>query len=215
VRLAAGTAITFFPSGDKVLGTNFPCELSVFPLGAGQTEKHSFQLGNCLGVDVAENGQDILIMELGDTNKLYIGDLKTNKQTELKGANVLFDSVWAAHFSPDGKRILELSQEGKVVMFQRDGGAPVEVPWFKKTEIPFQWSSDPDYVLATDPSSFPIPIYKVNINNGERRLLVHIDPPDQSGIGSLQGIKFAADEKSYVYGYSQDLSKLYLVRNLR
>ncbi|HSE42921.1 MAG TPA: WD40 repeat domain-containing serine/threonine protein kinase, partial [Acidobacteriota bacterium] len=56
VRLAAGTAITFFPSGDKVLGTNFPCDLFVFPLGAGQTEKHSFQLNNCLGVDVAENG---------------------------------------------------------------------------------------------------------------------------------------------------------------
>jgi serine/threonine protein kinase len=213
VRLGAGTAITFFPSGDKVLGTNFPCDLSAIPLGAGQTEKHSFQLSKCIGVDVAENGQELLILELNQ-NKLYIGDLKTNQVEELPGANVVFDSVWAAHFSPDGKRILELSQEGKVKIFQRDGETPIEVPWIQKTEIPFQWTSDGDHVLVTNPSSFPIAVYKLNINNGERQLLVTLKPPDTSGIGSLQMIKFSADEKSYVYSYAQDLSKLYLLRNL-
>jgi eukaryotic-like serine/threonine-protein kinase len=215
VRLAAGTAITFFPSGDKVLGTNFPCDLYVFPLGAGQTEKHSFKLDKCLGVDVAENNEDLLIMELGNTNKLYIGDLKTNKLREIPGSNVVFESVWAAHFSPDGKKILELQQDGKTVIYQRDGGKPVEVPWVKKTEIPFQWSADGNSVFVGNPISFPVSIYKMNINNGERTLLKTLAPPDQSGIGSLQMMRFSADEKSYVYSYAQDLSKLYLLRHLK
>jgi WD40 repeat protein len=167
-----------------------------------------------LGVDVAENNNDVLIMELGNTNKLYIGDLKTNQLTEVPGSNVVFDSVWAAHFSPDGKKILELSQDGKAVIYQRDGGKPAEVPWVKKTEIPFQWSADGNSVFVGDPSSFPLSVYKMNINNGQRKLIATLEPPDHSGIGSFQMMRFSADEKSYVYSYSQDLSKLYLLRHL-
>jgi eukaryotic-like serine/threonine-protein kinase len=215
VRLAAGTAITFFPSGDRVLGTNFPCDLYVFPLGAGQIEKHSFKLDKCLGVDVAENNQDVLIMELGNTNKLYIGDLKTNKLTEIPGTNVVFESVWAAHFSPDQKRVLELSQDGQSVIYPREGGKPVEVPWIQKMEIPFQWSTDGNSVLVANPLSFPVTVYKININTGERKPIATLAPPDQSGIGTLQMMRFSADEKSYVYSYSQDLSKLYLLRHLK
>lgn len=61
----------------------------------------------------------------------------------------------------------------------------------------------------------PVQISRLDLATGKRELWKEIAPADPAGVDAVFQIKFSADEKSYAYSVSRQLSDLYVVDGLK
>jgi hypothetical protein len=61
----------------------------------------------------------------------------------------------------------------------------------------------------------PIKVYRLNVLTGQREFFREMTPPDVAGLRGIFEIYFSSDARAYVYGYSRQLSQLYLVNGLK
>jgi hypothetical protein len=61
----------------------------------------------------------------------------------------------------------------------------------------------------------PVKIYRLNILTRQREFFREMTPPDIAGLHDIFDIFFSADGKAYVYGYTRQLSELYLAKGLK
>jgi hypothetical protein len=55
----------------------------------------------------------------------------------------------------------------------------------------------------------------LNVLTGQREFFREMTPPDVAGLRGIFEIYFSSDARAYVYGYSRQLSQLYLVNGLK
>jgi len=127
--------------------------------------------------------------------------------------------------TPEGVTVCEVSPDGKLIagngltgdggwLYPIEGGQPRPIPGLQEGES-FAWSSDPRLLYVYKWKQSPVKVYRLNILTGHREFFREITPPDVSGLHYIFNIHFSSDGQAYVYGYTRQLSELYLVKGLK
>jgi len=119
-----------------------------------------------------------------------------------------------AMVSPDQSSVLAQSPNGAFAFYPTAGGDPQNVPGLEAGETPVQWTSDGRALYTVKGREMPVPIFRVDLTNGERVRWKEIQPADPSGIAGLINILITPDGNSYAFTYRRVLSDLYLVPGL-
>jgi hypothetical protein len=82
-------------------------------------------------------------------------------------------------------------------------------------EFVVQWSPDGRFLYIHHGGGFPAKVWKLEIATRRRELLREIVPSDLGGVSSIERIRLTPDARTLVYGYSHNLSDLYVVSGLR
>jgi Tol biopolymer transport system component len=115
--------------------------------------------------------------------------------------------------SPDGKSVLNLSEEGGLSIYPVGGGAPRRVVK-AVSGAPMQWSDDGKSVYLWHEGQFSR-VDKLDLATGRTELWKEFRSNDPTGVVTVQPLFVAPDGKSYVYTYVRVLSDLYIVEGLK
>jgi hypothetical protein len=115
-------------------------------------------------------------------------------------------SGWEAHCSRAFRRF-----DGR--LYPVDGGESRPIPGILPGEN-FYWTSDPNFMYVSQ-GKIPARIYRLNVVTGQRQFFRELYPLDVAGICDLSNLRFTADGRGYIYGYTRLLSDLYLVKGLQ
>jgi eukaryotic-like serine/threonine-protein kinase len=127
--------------------------------------------------------------------------------------------------TPEGVNFCKLSPDGRLIagtnltggggwLYPIEGGQPRLIPGLQAGET-FAWSSDPRLLYVYKWRQSPIKVYRLNVLTGQREFFREMTPPDVAGLRGIFEIYFSSDARAYVYGYSRQLSQLYLVNGLK
>lgn len=124
--------------------------------------------------------------------------------------------------SPDSKYFLGLAAgrgpDGKYYLCPIDGRHPTPITGLALGDVPIAWSADGKAIYVRSDSDFDSGIYRLDLSNGDRKLIKKI-VPDPVGLIGLEvkpgGVQIARDGKSYVYTYWTYLSDLFLLEGLK
>lgn len=61
----------------------------------------------------------------------------------------------------------------------------------------------------------PAKIWRYELATGKKELFKELSPADPAGVGTIEAILLTPDGRSYVYGYTHNLSDLYIIDGLR
>jgi eukaryotic-like serine/threonine-protein kinase len=125
------------------------------------------------------------------------------------------EGVTACLVSPDGKWVAAKdSVANQTLLYPIDGGQPKPIPGLSPGEA-FDWTSDPRFMYVHQWKQPPIKIYRLDLATGQRQLFKELTLSDTKGLCDMPKIRFSADGRSYIYGYTRLLSDLYMVTGLR
>jgi eukaryotic-like serine/threonine-protein kinase len=127
--------------------------------------------------------------------------------------------------TPEGVNFCEVSPDGKLIagngptggggwLYPIEGGQPRPIPGLQAGES-FAWSSNPRSLYVYTWKQSPVKVYRLNILTGQREFFREMTPPDVAGLHYIFNIRFSSDGQAYVYGYTRQLSELYLVKGLK
>lgn len=69
--------------------------------------------------------------------------------------------------------------------------------------------------VASDAPTVSIPVFRLNLEAGQRTLLVTVSPSNPTGVLVIFDVRLTQDEKRYVYNQVRDLVTLYLATGLK
>ena len=125
------------------------------------------------------------------------------------------EGITACFVSPDGKLVAAReSLTNQALLYPIDGGQPEPIPGLSPGEA-FDWTPDPKFIYVHQWKQPPVKIYRLNIETGQRQLFKELTPSDTKGLCDMPKIRFSADGRSYIYGYTRLLSDLYVVTGLQ
>ncbi|MGZ4788259.1 MAG: protein kinase domain-containing protein [Terriglobales bacterium] len=219
VRISDGVAAALSPDAKSALvfDNTRVGELTIFPIGTGEPVR--MNLGSII-IEYAcwfPDGRRILVSgnEPGRASRLYVLDSPQAKPRPI--ALEGFATAWNT-ISPDGRFIAVVDPEQKVVIYPL-GGTTADsarpVPSLQPGELPIRWSIDPQWIYVTKPTDIPTKVFLVNINTGERKLMMSLEPADRTGLDTTSSLRISPDGKSYAYSYERFLSQLYLATGLK
>jgi hypothetical protein len=142
-------------------------------------------------------------------SRAYVVDIESGKARPITPEGILANAP-----SPDGKFVAGTDAEERLTIYPVDGGQPRFVPGASEL-TPLRWSSDGSAIYAVHYGEDPMNIYRINVATGRKQVVGKIEPPTEAGILDSTGVKITPDGKSYVYGYRQILSDLYIVSGIR
>jgi serine/threonine protein kinase/Tol biopolymer transport system component len=229
VRISDGVASALSPDAKSALVFNNSRvgELTIFPIGPGEPIR--MNLGS-ITIEYAcwfADGKRILVLgsEPGHGIRLYALDSPQAKPRAIAAEG--FATLWNT-ISPDGSLIVVLDPEQKMVIYPIGGTTSASegaqssdakslrpVPAVQPGELPIRWSADPEWIYVTKPTEIPTKVYLVNINTGQRKLMMSLEPADRTGLDTTSSLRIAPDGQSYAYSYERFLSQLYLATGLK
>jgi hypothetical protein len=116
--------------------------------------------------------------------------------------------------SPDGKRIAAVVNDG-ISLIPVDGGDPQPVRGSQPGEAPLRWSNGGNALLAGVRGETSCPVTRIDLQTGARTPWKTVSPADVAGVVGVGCPRIAADEQHYVFGYTRNLSDLFLVEHLK
>jgi eukaryotic-like serine/threonine-protein kinase len=213
IALGEGSAGSFSPDGKWVTATVSNNRLLLLPIGAGsakELEKRDIE-AYCEGNGWMPDGQQVVFCgnRIGHAVQCFVQNIDGGAPQPLTPEGVNMCAV-----SPDGKLIAAITQanDGRW-LYGLDGSLPHPIPGIRSGEK-FAWSSDPHYLCVYDPVQIPARVYRLNVNTGQRKLLLEIKPQDVAGMLGITHLNISPDQHSYVYSYLRLLSELFVVKGL-
>jgi eukaryotic-like serine/threonine-protein kinase len=218
VRLGQGSAYSLSSDGKWafVLRQNIsPPDLVLLPTGVGQ--QHPVPTGNVIPSrgQFFGDSKHLLIEghESGHGTRLYMtavdgGPLRpvTPEGYTLGGDNHAI--------SPDGKHIAALTSDG-IVLVSLDGGDSRPVHNTQPGEDPLRFSKDGGTLFVGTRGNTSCAVIRIDLQTGARTPWKTLAPPDVAGVVGVSCPRISADEQYYVFGYTRNLSDLFLVDHLR
>ena len=200
-------------------------EVVVFPVGAGPVIRVPLA---GFGVDFAgllSDGKTIWFIGKqrlqtpppqqgkGPGSQLWLTDLSGAAPRAVTPEGV---NLGVGRFTPDGTHVVG-RKERVPLLYPLAGGEPVPLQGVEPSEVIASFASDGQAAFVYDGSKLPVAVFHVDLSTGKRELVREITPADRSGIGVLGGVsvRASADGRSYIYGFHQTLSDLYLIEGLR
>jgi eukaryotic-like serine/threonine-protein kinase len=218
VRLGQGSAYALSPDGKwaLVLRQNLsPPDFVLLPTGVGQ--QRPVPTGNVIPStgQFSADSKRLLFEghEAGHAARVYIENLDGGQPRPITPEG--FSLGTHAHsISPDGKQIATVTSDG-IALVSVDGGEPQSVRGSQPGEAPLRWTKDGNALLVGRRGETSCPVARLDLQTGARTPWKTVRPPDLAGVVGAACPRIAADEEHYVFGYTRNLSDLFLVEHLK
>jgi eukaryotic-like serine/threonine-protein kinase len=216
VRLGQGSSRAFSPDGKwaLVLRQNMsPPDFVLLPTGVGQQQSLS------TGKVIPNYGQFFpdskrLVFdghEPGHASRLYVMNLDGG---QLRAITPEGFSLRSRSWSPDGKRIATIANDG-IALVLIEGGEPQFVSGSQAGDLPLRWTKDGKALFVGRRGDTSCPVSRLDIQTGARTPWKTFSPSDVAGVIGAACPLISADEEHYVFGYTRNLSDLFLVEHLK
>jgi Tol biopolymer transport system component len=116
--------------------------------------------------------------------------------------------------SPDGKRIAAVSSDG-IALFPVEGGEPQSVAGSQPGDQLVRWTKGGQALLVGSRGETSCPVAQIDLQTGSRTPWKIFSPADTAGVVAAACPLISADEQHYVFGYTRNLSDLFLVEHLK
>ena len=116
--------------------------------------------------------------------------------------------------SPDGKHVAAVTSDG-IALVSVDGGDPQPVRGSQSGETPIRWTKDGSGLLVGKRGETSCTVSRLDLSTGARTPWKTVAPADVAGVVGVACPRIAADEQHYVFGYTRNLSDLFLVEHLK
>lgn len=217
VRLGQGSATALSPDGKwaLVLRQNVsPPDFVLLPTGVGQQRPVS--LGNVIpsGGQFFLDSKRLLFdgHEPGHASRVYIARLDGGQPRAIT-AEGLSLGTHSHSVSPDGKSIAVITAAG-LALVTVGGGDPQPLPGSLPGDSPLRWAQGGNALFVGQRGETSCPVAHLDIKTGTRTPWKAVRPADLAGIVGVACPRIAADEEHYVFGYTRNLSDLFLVEHL-
>jgi eukaryotic-like serine/threonine-protein kinase len=216
VRLGQGTARALSPDGKwaLVLRQNLsPPDFVLLPTGVGQ--QRALPTGNVIprfgqffpdSTRLAFDGH-----EAGHASRIYVMNLEGGAPRAVSPEGF---SLRAHSLSPDGNRIAATSSDG-IALLPSAGGDPQLVHGSEPGDVPLHWTKDGQALLVGARGETSCPVSRLDLQTGARTAWKTFSPVDIAGVVGASCPLLSADEVHYVFGYTRNLSDLFLVEHLK
>jgi eukaryotic-like serine/threonine-protein kinase len=216
VRLGQGTARALSPDGKwaLVLRQNLSApDFVLLPTGVGQ------QRALPTGTIVPRFGQFFpdskrLLFdghEAGHASRIYVMNLEGDQPHPITREGF---SLRPHSLSPDGKRVAAVSSDG-IALLPVEGGDPQLVPGSRPGDQLLRWTKNGQTLLLGARGETSCPVTQVDLQTGTRTPWKTFSPADTAGVVGAACPLISADEQHYVFGYTRNLSDLFLVEHLK
>ena len=216
VRLGQGTARSLSPDGKwaLVLRQNAtPPEFVLLPTGVGQqrplpTGKIIPRFGQFL-----PDSNELLFdgHEDGHASRIYVMSLSSGQPRAITAEGF---SLRPHSLAPDGKRIATVTGGG-IAILSLDGGEPQMVRGSQPGDQLLRWTQNGQTLLVGRRGETSCPVSRLDLQTGARTMWRVFSPADIAGVVGAACPFFSADEQHYVFGYTRNLSDLFLVEHLK
>jgi Tol biopolymer transport system component len=217
VRLGQGSAYALSPDGKwaLVLRQNVsPPDYVLLPTGVGQ--QRAVPTGNVVpfvGQFTADSKRLLFEgHEPGHASRIYVASLDGGQPRPITPEGFSLGSHRHA-ISPDGKRIAAVTGDG-IALVSVEGGEPQPVRGSQPGEAPLRWAKDGKTLLVGRRGETSCPVSRLDVETGTRTTWKTVAPADLAGVVGASCPRIAADEEHYVFGYTRNLSDLFLVEHL-
>jgi Tol biopolymer transport system component len=218
VRLGDGQAFALSPDGNTALTMRLGIrpEIVLLPTGAGEpVHIKNDAIRNYTAMDWMPDGRQIVFAgsAAGEGVRCYVQDIHGGEPTPITPVGFGFGLGQRA-LSPDGEWIAAQA-DAAPSLFPTRGGEGRLIPGSGPDDKFLAWSADGRSIFVRAKPEIPGEIYKVDLSTGQRTFWKALAPADPVGVFDVYGIQISADEQSYCYSYSRNISDLYLVESLR
>ena len=218
IRLGEGTAMALSPDGKWVLAilTHIsPQQLVLMPTGAGEMrvlERGEIQSYQTQAAGWLSDGKRIFFTGTEPNHKprLYVQEIEGGRPEA-----VLPEGVTPGVVSPDGKQVVALGTDHKLVLYSTEGGDARPLPGVERGDTALRWSNDSRSFYLVRGQTLPGKLYRLNLGVGRLEPLAEIMPPEPDQVSGITNIQVTPDGKAYAYSYAHVLSTLYLVDGLK
>jgi hypothetical protein len=211
--LKDGFADDISVDGTKVLATTAMGDrLVVLPAGLGDpVPLPADDIKSYRGALWLPDGQRVLFngLQPGKSLRSFVQDLGGARPRALTSEN-----TWATSISPDGQTAACIGPEG-ISLWPVEGGPPRALASSRPGERPVAWSGDGRSVWVFRRAEVPASVFELDVATGARRPWKKLQPPDPSGVYSIDNFKVTPDGRAYFYSYRRVLSQLYAVKGLK
>ena len=216
VRLGQGSARAFSPDGKwaLVLRQNMsPPDFVLLPTGVGQQRALP-------AVNIVPNGGQFfpdskrLLLdgrEPGHASRVYVMNLDGGQPRAISPEGF---SLRAHSLSPDGQRIAAITSDG-IALVSVDGNEPQLLRGSQPGDLPVRWAKDGQVLFVGRRGETACPVSRLDVRTGSRTPWKTFSSSDLAGVVGTACPLIAADEEHYVFGYSRNLSDLFLVEHLK
>ncbi|HVP42347.1 MAG TPA: protein kinase [Terriglobales bacterium] len=212
VRLSEGYSMALSNDGKWVLGTiSNPLQFRVIPTGAGEPKTVD------LGPSKLQNGQ--IVGFSADSKHLLING--TNPEGKRQTMETDFDGGNPRAHTPPGSFVLGVARSGccevrqtadGLQLFNLATGAVEPFSPLRPNEGVVGGSADVGTLYLAERDGKQVKLWRLDRRTGARTFLTEILPHDATGVMGVNNIRVSADGKTIVYGYTREVSDLYLAR---
>ncbi len=199
------------------LQSGSPPRVVLLPIGAGEPRELTLPgLEACIGLGWTRDGRLLISgFEAGKGRRVYLQDPEKGTLTPITEEGIYFDTFMPPKTSPDGKSFLAMSKHGAVIVsLQERGGEPRLVKGVEVGEKVVGWCADSRHVFIVRWGPFPIQVWTLDPDTGQREKARTIDPKDYHG-PSAENIYLTPDGKRGAMMTRLWHSELFVVRGLR
>ena len=216
VRLGQGSSRALSPDGKwaLVLRQNMsPPDFVLLPTGVGQ--QRTLSTGNVIpnhGHFFADSKRLLFDgHEPGHASRVYVMNLDGGQPRPTTPEGF---SLGTHPLSPDGQRIATLTSDG-IALVSVDGGEPQPVRGSQPGDSPLRWAKDGQVLFIGHRGETACPVSRLDLQTGSRTTWKTFSPTDVAGVVGVACPGISADEQHYVFGYTRNLSDLFLVDHLK
>jgi Tol biopolymer transport system component len=218
VRLGQGSANALSPDGKwaLVLRQNMsPPDLVLLPTGVGQ--QRAVPTGSVVpfGGQFFADSKRLLFEghEPGHASRLYVESVDGGQPRPISPEGYSL-GTHPHDVSPDGRRIATVTGDG-LALIPVEGGEPQPVRGSQPGETPLRWSNGGNALLVGRRGETSCSVWRLDLQTGARTPWKTVGPSDVAGVVGVACPRIAADEEHYVFGYTRNLSDLFLVEHLK
>ncbi len=218
VRLGQGSANAFSPDGKWVLVLRqnmSPPDFVLLPTGVGQQQPAP--TGNVIpstGQFFADSTRLLFEgHEPGHPSRVYVVSLNGGPPRPITPEGYGL-GAYSHLLSPDGKRVATVTNDG-IALVPTDGGEPQPVRGSQAGETPLRWAKGGTSLLVGRRGETSCQVSRLEIDTGNRTAWKTVGPSDVAGVVGVACPRIAGDEEHYVFGYTRNLSDLFLVEHLK
>jgi serine/threonine protein kinase len=218
VRLGQGSANAFSVDGKWVLVLRqnvSPPDFVLLPTGVGQ--QRPAPTGNVIpstGQFFADSKRLLFEgHEVGHASRVYVMSLDGGAPRPITPEGYSL-GAYPHLLSPDGKRVAAITNDG-IVLVPVDGGEIQPVRGSQPGETPLRWAKGGNYLLVGRRGETSCQVSRLAIETGIRTVWKTVGPSDVAGVVGVACPRIAGDEEHYVFGYTRNLSDLFMVEHLK
>ncbi len=218
-RIGEGSVPSLSPDGKWAAAIVPASAPSVVLLPTSIGESRTLERGSLVDYEAVAwfpDGRRVLLAarEAGRRVRLWDQDVAGGapRPVSAEGLRIEFSS---RPISPNGRDAAALDEHGGVWLQPLDGGAPERLAGLDPGDIPIRWDAAGASLYVYRKGELPSAVQRYRLGDHLKQAIASLAPADRGGVSGLVSVQTTPDGQLFFYTYSQMLSDLFLVSNLR